>query len=213
MPNGHFRKARELQRARPTRGQYERILIVCEGSKTEPNYFEEIRKSARIPTASVRIMPSDLGTDPRSVVEYTESFLRSNPGFDRAYSVFDRDDHASFATAIGMANARDQRIRNDDRKLIRFEPVVSNPSFEFWLLLHFADVREWMHRDEVNRRLRGHIPKYEKGRADIFSLTQHGLADALQRASALKTNGHRLRDGEAYTDVHDLVQVLQNIRK
>ncbi len=39
------RRARNLpnlQRHAPKRSSYDRVLIVCEGSKTEPNYFNEI---------------------------------------------------------------------------------------------------------------------------------------------------------------------------
>ena len=41
------RQARQLERKLNRRASYDRILIVCEGSKTEPNYFEEIRISVR----------------------------------------------------------------------------------------------------------------------------------------------------------------------
>ena len=43
----HKRKARtaELHRRRVARrAPYDRVLIVCEGAKTEPNYFKWLRK-------------------------------------------------------------------------------------------------------------------------------------------------------------------------
>jgi hypothetical protein len=44
----HKRKARQaesLQRKKAKRDPYARILIVCEGKKTEPNYFKDLRKA------------------------------------------------------------------------------------------------------------------------------------------------------------------------
>jgi hypothetical protein len=42
----HKRKARRLEthrREKAKRAPYERILIVCEGKKTEPHYFQGLR--------------------------------------------------------------------------------------------------------------------------------------------------------------------------
>jgi hypothetical protein len=38
------RQKRQLARKIGNRSSYDRILIVSEGGKTEPNYFREIRK-------------------------------------------------------------------------------------------------------------------------------------------------------------------------
>jgi len=54
------RQAQKLARKKASRGRYPRVLIVCEGKKTEPNYFEEIRREFRLHTANVRVLPSVL---------------------------------------------------------------------------------------------------------------------------------------------------------
>lgn len=36
------RRATSLQRKKALKAPYDRVLIVCEGAKTEPNYFREI---------------------------------------------------------------------------------------------------------------------------------------------------------------------------
>lgn len=66
------RKVGDLRRKQPTREPYDRILIVCEGKKTEPNYFEEIRKEERIPTAHIYVLHSQFGTQPLQVVKFAE---------------------------------------------------------------------------------------------------------------------------------------------
>ena len=54
----HKRKAkrnRELKRNRAKRAPYERVLIVCEGEKTEPLYFKDLVSYYRLNTANVEI--------------------------------------------------------------------------------------------------------------------------------------------------------------
>jgi hypothetical protein len=50
-----LRSARDLRRKSGKRPPYDRVLIVCEGEKTEPQYFEEIRKINRVPAVHVRV--------------------------------------------------------------------------------------------------------------------------------------------------------------
>ena len=39
------RKAESLRRRRAQKSPYDVVLIVCEGGKTEPNYFAELKKT------------------------------------------------------------------------------------------------------------------------------------------------------------------------
>jgi hypothetical protein len=67
------RHANALRRKKPARPPYDRILVVCEGKKTEPNYFEEIRIEARISAIHVCVLPSGFGAQPSRVVEFAVS--------------------------------------------------------------------------------------------------------------------------------------------
>ena len=52
----HKRKAKQvsrLQRQNAKRKPYDKVLIVCEGEKTEPNYFNELKDHYEINTAKV----------------------------------------------------------------------------------------------------------------------------------------------------------------
>ena len=60
------RQRKQLERKLGRRASYDRILIVAEGSKTEPNYFSEIRAAYRLHTANVEVRASELGTAPSS---------------------------------------------------------------------------------------------------------------------------------------------------
>ena len=69
------RQQRQLERKTNNRASYDRVLIVSEGSKTEPNYFKEIRAYFRLLTANVEVRPSEFGTAPIQVVEYAKRCL------------------------------------------------------------------------------------------------------------------------------------------
>ncbi len=104
------RRARSESSLRRTQGRKKsspRILIVCEGEKTERSYFNAIRRERRLSGARVQILPSDYGTDPLSVVNYAlDKFLAEGRAFDEVYAVFDRDDHHTYNNALDRASPR-----------------------------------------------------------------------------------------------------------
>ena len=189
------------------------MLVVCEGEKTEPNYFEEIRKSARIAPADIRVIPSELGTQPLRVVESAIREFSKKKAYDRVYAVFDRDDHENYANAIHKAEAQNGKLKNDEGKPISFCAIVSVPCFEFWLLLHFVDVRALLPRVDVYDRLRQHIPEYQKNANDVYERTEHLFDVASERANALRVNSNRLTGTDAYTDVDKLVGHLRSLKR
>jgi len=123
------RKAKSLRRRRAMRAPYDVILIVCEGGKTEPNYFSELKKAFRLSNTNVRIFGR--GADPLSVVNFAIKTFRQEPEFDRVYCVFDRDRHTTYDSAL------DKVRRTRLGKGTKIFAISSVPCFEFWLLLHF----------------------------------------------------------------------------
>jgi hypothetical protein len=70
----HKRKAKRQQdtvRRNANRKPYDHVLIVCEGEKTEPYYFEEIRVHLDLDSANIKIDGS-CDSSPKSVVDYAE---------------------------------------------------------------------------------------------------------------------------------------------
>jgi hypothetical protein len=212
-------QTRDLRRRAASRQPIDRLLIVCEGSKTEPNYLNEIRAQLRLPTANVLVRPSELGTAPIQVVKFAEQlFLHGDAHhglrkkeFDHVYAVFDQDDHASFREAIDYCESLDEKYRNDERKLVGFTAIPSVPCFELWLLLHFEDVQANMHRNEVYSRLKQHLAGYAKGQTDGWTKTQALLAVATGRAARLVQN-HQADPSLPYTHMHTLVQRLRTLK-
>lgn len=127
-------KDRQLRRKaakEASRASYARILIVTEGSKTEPLYLEEIRAAHQLHSANVEVQPGQLGTAPIQVVRYAQQLFEEGDlrkgirpeSFDPVYAVFDRDDHDSYFNAMNLAQSLDGKLRNDDK-----QPVSSRPS-------------------------------------------------------------------------------------
>ena len=89
-------------RSGPNREPHDRVLIVCEGKRTEPLYFREIADRYRLSTANIKVIGS--GAGPRTVVRADRKER------DRVYCVFDRDEHATFQTACDEARASRLRL-------------------------------------------------------------------------------------------------------
>lgn len=214
------RQQRQLERKLGRRASYDRILIVSEGSKTEPYYFSEIRAAYRLHTANVEVRPSELGTAPIQVVQYARELLERGDrrkniqprAFEQVYAVIDRDDHESYFTALRLAESLDCKLKNDARQFVRFEAIASVPSFELWLLLHYEDIQAPLHRDEVMRRIKQYMPRYEKGAASTFATTRQHLPLAIQRAEALAARFSANTAPEPYTAVVTLVNLLTTLR-
>ena len=70
------KKQQDLERKTSSRKPYNRILIVCEGSKTEPIYLEEVRMELELDSANVMI-DGTCGSSPISVVKHAESVFNN----------------------------------------------------------------------------------------------------------------------------------------
>jgi len=215
------RQRRQLERKLERRAGYDRILIVSEGARTEPNYFKEIRAEYRLHSANVEVQPGAFGTQPLQVVDYARELFEKGDArkgirpraFEQVYAVFDRDDHPTFHDALARARALDGTLRNDLRQPVKFAAIASRPSFEFWLLLHFEDVRHLIHRDEAMRRLKRHLPGYDKGYGRAFAETRSELQTAMDRARALAERVDPANDAEPYTGVVHLVELLTRLKR
>ncbi|MCW5323111.1 RloB domain-containing protein [Verminephrobacter aporrectodeae subsp. tuberculatae] len=214
------RQHKELERKKQAqRASYDRILIVSEGSKTEPNYFREICSFHRLPTANVQVHPSELGTAPILVVQYAKKLFEQGEhnkvqrrAFEKVYAVFDRDEHGRYHEALALAESLDGKLKNDNRQSVVFQAIASVPSFELWLLLHYVDVHAPLHRDEALQRLKQHFPGYDKGATNAFATTCKHLAVATQHAEGLAKRFTARTDPEPFTAVGELVKLLTTLR-
>lgn len=115
-----IRRSHDLKRKQKKRPRHDRILIVSEGSKTEPFYFEEIRVSRRLNTAHIQVLPCQIGTSPKQVVEYAYDLfkngnLRKKIGplaFEQVFTVFDRDAHKTYFDTLKLIDSLDNKEKH-----------------------------------------------------------------------------------------------------
>ena len=158
----------QLRRRGSTRQPNERILIVCEDSKSAADYFKAARRYFGLTSV---VVSGDCGSAPINVVEsakqkYDESVSETN-SFDHVYCVFDRDTHPTYQKALNC-------IKTWKSQSLPFEAITSVPCFEYWLLLHFTCSTKPYHAtgknsasDKVKKELkvRGRLPGYTKADA------------------------------------------------
>lgn len=209
------RTHKSLRRRGPQREPYDRVLIVCEGEKTEPNYLQELIAHYQLSSANVAIK-GDGGSAPNSVVEYAIELFGKSPDYDRVYCVFDKDGHVTFDAAV--QRVRDHTLtRKQDRASLgkaHFEAITSTPCFEFWVLLHFEYTTSPMARfADVRPRLRhcDGLADYDKGRKGLFALTHSRLETALANADRANCAAAVANTDNPTTRMPSLIRYLHDL--
>ncbi len=162
-----------------------RILIVCEGKKTEPDYFKwwrkqlenirEVAKSKAVGGIDVNSFGDEIdvkgeGKNTGSLVEKaTELKNQASIDYTQVWCVFDRD---SFPPE--NYNAAIEKACNSDLKA-----AYSNEAFELWYLLHFDYVNTGVSRDQYKKMLTERLgEKYKKNDPAMYEkLLKHPKAD------------------------------------
>src|ERR1700687_4441739 len=119
-----IREKKDLARREAKKSPYETILIICEGEKTEVNYFKGLIKAHRLNTANIEVIPSAKGSAPISIAEFAIQTSKNRDNIDKVYCVFDRDEHASFNSAVNKI----ENHNKDNNKPI-CQAIVSSPCF------------------------------------------------------------------------------------
>ncbi|HEV7590954.1 MAG TPA: RloB family protein, partial [Longimicrobium sp.] len=153
---------------------------VCEGAVTEPKYIDGFRIAHGANTVRVHVKAP--GGDPKATVETAikltdEAADRArrerddNLRYDEVWCVFDVDEHPRLDEARRTADASGVLL------------AISNPCFELWLLLHFADQTAALSRKRASELLTKHLPGYAKHVR--FEEMAAGYSDAARRAASL----------------------------
>ena len=195
MPRRNINSRGYSQRKVDTREVRQRFLIVCEGEKTEPNYFEGFRVSK-----VVEIDVQGLGENPSKLVQSAKE-LKEQEDYDQVWCVFDRDSWTveDFNNAIKNANAQG------------FKVAYSNEAFELWYVLHFEFLNTGIPRRDYLRKLTFLIGReYRKNSETIYDELFEKQSIAIRNAENLlrQYDPHNpVRDNPS-TTVHLLVQEL-----
>lgn len=196
-----------LRRRGPSREPKHRILIVCEGKKTEPRYFRELQHSFR--NRLVHVEVNDESGVPLTLVQRAEA-LRSdaereaklqrdaNLLFDEIWCVCDVDEHPHLTKACEQARERGISV------------ALSNPCFELWALLHFREQTKALHRHEAQRELKKLLGVKEDKLIPLEKL-HSGYEDAVRRAQALRKTAARTEQHQRNpsTNVDELTEQIR----
>ncbi len=197
-----------------------RYLIVCEGEKTEPNYFEGFKEEInsiyknQVDVKKWEIDIEGAGRNTESLVEYASKLKRKSVvEYGNIWCVFDKDDFTDeqFNNAIG-------KCKKDN-----FKPAWSNEAIELWFLLHFEYLNTAINRSAYIKKLNKYFGKfsinngkYEKNLKDIYKILKeygsckNAIANAKKLFEAQPENSSPSKTNPA-TKVYELVEELLEI--
>ena len=208
------RRARDLSRRKSSRESYDRILIVCEGSKTEQNYLRELVDYLKLSSANIEV-DGDRGSSPVSVVSHAKrrysAEKKKGDAYDRVFCVFDKDTHTSYAQAISQAATA--------RPIGTFKSVPSVPCFEYWLLSHFVlSTRPYNANGGKSAcanliiDLQNYIPGYAKGDEGVFKKLMDTTSQAIANSRRALSQAEDSDTDNPTTRMHELVEYLQRLK-
>ena len=165
----------------------------------EPNKIIVIKPEGSDPLSVVR-EAVDERTSRKESREWTEG--------DFAWAAFDGDEH--IANNRANWNRALQLARREGIRL-----AISNPSFEYWYLLHYQDQTGHLTRQEARRRLEVYLPDYEKSdvlyRKALRERTEAALCRARQVARLSGLHDVGLYDNPC-AHVWELVELVLSLR-
>lgn len=209
------RKSSDLKRKGASRKSMQKILIVCEGEKTEPLYFQEMISFYKLASVKSIVVTGDCGSSPKSVVEYAKQedkkAISSGSPFDLIYCVFDKDAHTDYGTALEQT--RQLGLKG------RFHAITSIPCFEYWFLLHFTSSRRAFANthasssgEQMVKELRNYIPDYQKKKRGLFAVLHDKLEVAFDNSSKVRAAAEKDGTDDPSTLVDVLIKELIKVK-
>jgi len=153
-------------------------LIVCEGKKTEPNYFKGLKKKIndkygrKVDVLIPEIDIKGTGRNTTDLVNYTDKYVNyANKRYGQVWVVFDKDDYSDeqFDKAIKTCN---------------YNVAWSNPNFELWLLSHFKRVNRYISKENILDELN---KEFQKNGLDEYTKNDENIFDKVTKDGKLHT--------------------------
>lgn len=200
------RKTSRFSRGAPRYAAQPTTLVLCEDRVSSVAYLRDASAHFRS-FATVEV--SHCGkTDPKGIV--MEALARSK-NYDFVYCVIDRDTHETFDEAV--------RIAKESREKLRL--IVSYPSYEFWLLIHFCHSRkpyvaagklsagDVLVKDLCSKE---GMEDYSKGKpTGLFDRLIERLPDARKRSEAILSSALEEGSLNPSTEIHDLISKFEDL--
>ncbi len=186
-----------------------KIVIVCEGEKTEINYFNGFKTRG----SGVEIIPvHGRCTDPKSIVDFAEKRRESRWDIDPSkgdglWCVFDVDENEN----------HDLKNASEHAKTKNIQIALSNPCIELWFLLHYCQIWSQISRGDAKKRLKTFMRDYEKNKR-INHLLEDKLAKAINNAKKLNEKYERegidlvSKESNPSSQIFQLIEFIRNSR-
>ncbi|HIJ84198.1 MAG TPA: RloB domain-containing protein [Magnetococcales bacterium] len=209
-----------MARKQGTRKRRSRVLISCEGEKTEPLYLKDLINDLRLTTVEIC---EHQGSAPISVVESGIKAFDADHDFDYVFFVFDRDRHSTYQDALDKIDGFGKKKITKNKTV---KAITSIPCFEIWFLLHlsysakpYAPAGNKSPCDCLISDLerKQYFKGYEKGKKSYFSLLREKLDTAKTNSKRLLKEG--LKSSESRhsanpsTLMYELVDSLERVAK
>lgn len=165
-------------------------FVFCEGD-TEVVYVEMLRSHYRLPIHIIA-KKTLLNITPALVERCKATYIQTKN--DRTYLMYDLD--------VPTMLERLQKIPNATL-------LCSNPCFEIWLLLHYADLKTELTSEECVNRLTSYIKMYKKGALSVTDKQYliGNMTAAVDRAKKL------IAYNSPSTTVYRLIEELECLKK
>lgn len=169
-------------------------LIICEGTKTEPNYFDSLKEEINQKfknRISLKIHPSGKGRM-KALKEAKKIVRDSINHISHVWLVYDKDDFPKddFDNVVSACNELNSQnnILDEDELKTEYHTLWSNECIEFWFLLHFIDLKSDIDRKEYINKINEQFEengidiKYTKNSREIYSILRSNIFVAINRA-------------------------------
>ncbi len=166
-----MQKRKKFERPQGEQRYRKLFIIAAEGTKTEPQYFA-LFKDRRV----IRLhCLGGSGSSPSGILKRMEYYLKKDmlQESDEAWLVVDKNHWTE--EQLGQLHEWSQKKDN-------YGFALSNPKFEYWLLLHFEDGDGIASSRECTVRLKRCFPSYDRKGIDIRKITNEMIDDAVRRA-------------------------------
>lgn len=174
------------------------FMLVCEG-KTEVAYFRGLHSEVK-PKVHIKLeMP---GGNQMNLMEYAIA-AKSQTTYDEIWCVFDLD-------TISIEESDRVRTLADDNKI---KIAYSNPSFEFWYLLHYGYFDIAISSKDCERKLSAKLKApYKKPMNDAYakfrSKQETAIRNSERRLQGLDNPSSQPVQANPSTNVHLLVRAI-----
>ncbi|WP_137166766.1 RloB family protein [Salinimonas lutimaris] len=209
MSRKGLRKESKISRKVGSKSPKPKLIIVCEGENSEPDYIINFAKcagnglvelvlvgGAGVPTSVVRRAKTEKQKQERLA-------RKSRDPLDKIFevwAVFDKDEHPNIPQAFDLAEQNEIKV------------AFSNPCFEIWPIFHYDTSSAHLDRHAAQRKLRDlHEPYSEKNGKKVCARTLFSMYSKAKRGAIRLEKEHEAQGtplSNPHSNFHNLTDCI-----